>query len=283
MIVGDIPKSIEVIGTINTDCLKVYSRSWSCLSSLFYFAGSAYLLDKKYIQATKLLETIVCFSDKYKHFFTKSFQYDNIIRQLDRALLLLCICLSLNQIPINTLAKGLITDKCTERFEKLLKYDKACFEESFTHGSSKMIQPLLKSDDFKNNGFLENTEDPMKEIVNTFQAEFAKSQVLNNVEGILDLYPRIPIAKFVKIMKIEMSECQKLLDDFKNSKSVVLSESNFDQQVIINIVKGLNFSSFVVIDNEIVVETDIKEESHLSFFEKQSILLKTQIKKIENL
>ena len=71
IIIGEVDKSIETLGLIDDASLKIYSKSWSCLSSLFYFAGSAYLLNKKYIEATKLLETIVCFSDKYKHFFTK--------------------------------------------------------------------------------------------------------------------------------------------------------------------------------------------------------------------
>lgn len=153
VIIGETEAALDVIAPIDQLTLKVYSKSWSCLNSLFYFAGMAYLLNKKYIQATKLLETIVSFSNKYKHFFIKSFQYDAIMKQLDRALLLLCICLSLNQIPIAPVVKNLITDKYADKFEKLLKYDKACFEESFTHGSCKMTTPLLKSSDFKTNGF----------------------------------------------------------------------------------------------------------------------------------
>jgi len=54
-----------------------------------------------------------------------------------------------------------------------------------------MTYPLIKSEDFKNNGFLEkeaNTTagiiDIMSQTVNKFAQEFAKSQVLNNVEGI---------------------------------------------------------------------------------------------------
>jgi len=117
--IGEVDKAIEVIGPIDFERIKIYQKSWSCLNSLFYYAGIGYLLSKKYMQATKLLETIVSFSNKYKHFFTKSFQYDNIMKQLDRALLLLCICLSLNQIAINNVVKGFITDKYNEKFEKL--------------------------------------------------------------------------------------------------------------------------------------------------------------------
>ena len=106
VIIGDGAKALDVIAPVDFTRIDIYSKSWSCLNSLFYFAGLTYLLNKKYIESTKLLETIVSFSNKYKHFFIKSFQYDNIVKQLDRALLLLCICLSLNQIPISATVKG---------------------------------------------------------------------------------------------------------------------------------------------------------------------------------
>jgi len=242
-----------------------------------------YLLNKKYIQATKLLETIISFSNKYKHFFTKSFQYENIIKQLDRAIQLLCICLSLNQIPINAQVKGMITDKYNERFEKLLKYDKACFEECFIHGCSKMTNPLQKSDDFKTNGFLENTPDPMVATVVRFSTEFSKSQILNNVEGILDLYPRISFEKFSRIMKIGLEECKGILKDFQDSKSIVLTDSVFDQKVISKIVQGVKFITFNIEGDEIVVGADIMEESHVMFFKKQFNQLESIISKIEDL
>ena len=84
-------------------------------------------------------------------------------------------------------------------------------------------------------------------------------------------------------MKIEEKDCQALLDDFKNSKSIKLSESNFDQKVISNIVRGLHFSTFVLKDNELVSEAELSEESHVMFFENQSKVLKGHIQKIENL
>jgi translation initiation factor 3 subunit L len=281
VIIGETEAALEVIAPIDYVTLKIYSKSWSCLNSLFYFAGMAYLLNKKYIQATKLLETIVSFSNKYKHFFIKSFQYDAIMKQLDRALLLLCICLSLNQIPIAPVVKNLITDKYNDKFEKLLKYDKACFEESFTHGSCKMTTPLMKSSDFKTNGFLENTRDPMVETVNRFSAEFTKSQLLNNVEGILDLYPTISLKKFASIMNVSESEVSGILADFKTSKNLGGAETPFDATVVSKITNGVKFIEFSVVGDEIHVDMDIKEESHIMFFQKHCEGLEGIISKIE--
>jgi len=281
VIIGETEEALNVIAPIDYSNLKVYSKSWSCLNSLYYYAGMAYLLNKKYIQATKLLETIVSFSNKYKHFFIKSFQYDNIMKQMDRALLLLCICLSLNQIPINAVVKNLITDKYNDKFERLLKYDKACFEESFTHGSCKMTTPLLQSSDFKNNGFLENTRDPMVETVNKFLAEFTKSQILNNVEGVLDLYPTITLKKFAKIMDLQESEVTGILQDFKTSKNLGGASTPFDATVVSKITSGVKFIEFSVVGDEIHVDMDIKEESHINFFQRHCNGLESMISKIE--
>lgn len=176
----------------------------------------------------------------------------------------------------------MITDKHSERFEKLLKYDKAAFEECFMHGAAKMITPLLVKKSFKENAFEYIAEnDPMVQAVNKFTTEFSKSQILNNVEGILDLYPRISFEKFAKIMGVSESESRGILEDFRNSKTVVLTSEAFDQTVISKIVNGVKCIKFSVDANEILVDTELREESHIKFFQKNSTSLEAIIGKIE--
>ena len=60
-------------------------------------------------------------------------------------------------------------DRHSDKFEKLLKYDKGTFEECFVHGSSKMVTPLINTSDFKNNKFDDREKtDPMIETMKKF-------------------------------------------------------------------------------------------------------------------
>ena len=86
----------------------------------------------------------------------------------------------LSKVIFSILKKtGLIVDKYSDKFEKLLKYDKACFEECFIHGSCKMIVPLKTVEEFKTNGFLDMdaSSDTLNKTVQKFTTEFSKSQV----------------------------------------------------------------------------------------------------------
>jgi len=89
--------------------------------------------------------------------------------------------------------------------------------------------------------------------------------------------------KFAKIMKIEVKDCKDILQDFSDSKSIVLSDTMFDQHVVRKFVQGVKFISFKIDGDEIVVDTDVKEESHVMFFKKQFNTLETIITKIEDL
>lgn len=84
-------------------------------------------------------------------------------------------------------------------------------------------------------------------------------------------------------MKIEVKDCKDILQDFSDSKSIVLSDTMFDQHVVRKFVQGVKFISFKIDGDEIVVDTDVKEESHVMFFKKQFNTLETIITKIEDL
>lgn len=75
--------------------------------------------------------------------------------------------------------------------------------------------------------------------------------MLNNVEGILELYPKISFEKFAKIMGVDIEESKGILEDFRTSKTVKLWDRPFDQTVISKIVRGVKCIKFSFDDNEI--------------------------------
>lgn len=121
----------------------------------------------------------------------------------------------------------------------------------------------------------------MVETVNRFSAEFTKSQILNNVEGILDLYPTISLKKFASIMAVGEGEVDGILKDFKTSKCLVGGGTAFDRTVVSKMMVGVKFIEFSVVGDEICVDMDIKEESHIMFFRKHCEGLEGIISKIE--
>lgn len=70
-LVGDYAAALKAIEPIDFKRLHIYTKSFPCLISLFYYAGFCYLMQKKYKESVKLLEFMLSFYLKYKQFYSK--------------------------------------------------------------------------------------------------------------------------------------------------------------------------------------------------------------------
>lgn len=67
----DYSAALKVIEPIDFKKLQIFTKALSCLLTLFYYAGFAYLMSQRYRESVKLFELILsCFS-KYKQFYSK--------------------------------------------------------------------------------------------------------------------------------------------------------------------------------------------------------------------
>lgn len=82
-------------------------------------------------------------------------------------------------------------------------------------------------------------------------------------------------------MNINESEVSGILEHFKASKNLGGDCTPFDQTVVSKITQGVKFIEFSVVGDEIHVDMDIKEESHINFFQRHCKGLESMISKIE--
>lgn len=72
--------ALKMIDQITYDDLMVFSKAGGAYQSLFSFAGFSYLMTRQYRKAHLTLSLIVNYFHKHKQLYTKSFQYEGLIK-----------------------------------------------------------------------------------------------------------------------------------------------------------------------------------------------------------
>ncbi|EGR32561.1 hypothetical protein IMG5_077980, partial [Ichthyophthirius multifiliis] len=157
--------------------------------------------------------------NKYKSFLTKSFQYENIMKQLEKTVCLFAIALSFapnkdseailwlfKDIQLRSSKQNQNTkEKLTEKYEKLKKFDTQTFFDFFSNGCPKIITPIKDINDF-----VQMQNKYVADLVNITRDSlfkgFQQSQIINNITEVLKLYTRINVKKAANLLKITSEE-----------------------------------------------------------------------------
>lgn len=71
VLVTEYDNALKAIESIEFKKLNIFAKAFPCLITLFYYAGFAYLMSKRYRESVKLFEVILSCFIKYKQFYSK--------------------------------------------------------------------------------------------------------------------------------------------------------------------------------------------------------------------
>ena len=251
---GYVPEAFALIQGISAQAIKkIFSRSWGALISLFYYSGLTYLLSGEILKGTRLLEKCCAFFARYRHFLSKSLQADKYARLVDRATLLLAICLSFNKIETEDSVTKAIAEKHFEKFSKLLKYDQQTFEETFVQGCCKITKPFLQTADLESYVGQESAVDLVPAYVQKMLVQLNKYRILNGIETVLLIYSRVSLAKLSKILGLAETEVEQYLKEYETTRQALPRESVFEKSFLQHALTHLQTHSFQLVGKEVEV------------------------------
>ena len=251
---GYVAEAFALIQKISAQIIsKIYRRSWGTLISLFYYSGVTYLLSGEILKSTRLLEKCCAFFARYKHFLSKSLQADKYSRLVERATMLLAICLSFNKIETEDSVSKAIAEKHSEKFSKLLKYDQQTFEETFTQGCCKITKPLLRAEDLEAYVGQEASVDLIPGHVHKFLGELNKYRILNGVESVLLIYSRLSLSKLAKVLGLIEGQVEQYLQEYEVIRQALPRDSVFEKTYLKNLMINLQTYSFKITGREVEV------------------------------
>jgi translation initiation factor 3 subunit L len=248
---GFVTEAFDMVQKISKQVItRYFKRSWGALISFFYYSGLSYILNGEILKGTKLLEKCCSFFYRYKHFLSKSMQADKYARLVERATLLLTIFLSFNKIETEDSISKVIGEKYGEKYSKLLKYDQATFEETFTSGCCKITKPILTADSLSSYIGQEST-DLVPGYIQKLLIQLNKYRILNGVESVLLIYNKLPITKLAKILVLEAKEVEQYLKEYETIRQAKPTGTIFEQTFLKSFLTHLKSYSFEVSGSDI--------------------------------
>ncbi|CAD8123886.1 unnamed protein product [Paramecium sonneborni] len=224
---GNFTAGYSILSSIQHSELIIYSKSGGAYQSLFSYTGFCFLLNKEYKKANLTLTLIVNYFNKYKQLYTKSYQYDSLIKQHEKILALLAVTsLFYPEIEDNiiTLLKE-SRNKLFEKYEKMLKYDQQIIGEVFLQSCPKIINTIKNLKELQTEKEL-NPNDLIIDVKDKILKEVFEAKKINDVEQVLALYNQITFQHFNKILP------QKYVQLYIDRNNVALSENPFESTIL---------------------------------------------------
>jgi len=206
---GDYYQGIKAVEHIEFDKMKsLFSRVPGCHISMYYYVGFAYMMMRRYDDAVRTLSSILIYIHRTKGMFqAKTYQNDQINKQGEQMLTLLCICLALHPRRIDESLHTIIyptqEKKETNYSQKIYNMqagDLSEFEACFAFACPKFLSPVPPSLDDKKDNVDSMHKEPLRLQQKVFMDEVRQQMILPTIRSYLKLYTSMPMDKLAKYM-----------------------------------------------------------------------------------
>ena len=173
-----------------------------------------------------------------------------------------------------------ISEKSSEKLQKLKAYDVNILEECVQYGYIKIAQPIVNMESLGNKSKYHDTRQIQKELAK----QFNKARNLNYTEYVLQLYDNLDVIKFAKLMNITDKQANDYLSIYDEWKNPDVTYTTIGRTFFNNLQTDLRRVHFTKSEDGLISILHFKTEESLqeSLLNLNSSLLqiKSNIKKI---
>jgi len=216
-LLGDYRLALSTIAPMDLSKKGLFTRVTACHISVFYYVGFAYLMMRRYADATKTFSSILFYIGRTKQYHTRSYQYDQILKKNEQMFALLAITLSMS--PQHTLDDNLqstLKEKFGERMARMQanNMDMGAYEDLFSFACPKFISPAApKYDELPANY---NPQEAYKLQLRLFLQEVQQQKLLPTIRSFLKLYTTIGIPKLAALLEADEATFREHLQCLKH-------------------------------------------------------------------
>merc|ERR1719198_1760336 len=203
-LLADYQLALSIISPIDLSKKGLFTRVTACHISVFYYVGFAYLMLRRYADATKTFSSILFYIGRTKQYHTRSYQYDQILKKNEQMYALLAITLSL--CPQHSVDENLLStlrEKFGERMGRMQanNMDIGAYEDLFSFACPKFISPAApKYEDLPANY---QAQEAYKLQLRLFLQEVTQQKLLPTIRSFRKLYTTIGIPKLASLSEAD--------------------------------------------------------------------------------
>jgi len=195
----------------------MFTRVTLCHITVFYYAGWAYLMTRRYGDAIKTFSNILFYIARTKQYHTRSYQYDQILKKNEQMYCLLAVAASLS--PEQSLDENLVSqlrDKYADRMSRMQSntVDMGAYEELFAFACPKFIAPAPPSYDSLPATY--NPQEVYRLQLRLFLNEVQQQKQMPSIRSYLKLYTAIGIPKLAALAEADEATFREHLQCLKH-------------------------------------------------------------------
>jgi len=193
-LLGDYYQALKVLENIELNKKNMYSRIAACQITTYYYVGFAYMMMRRYADATRTFTSILIYIQRSRALFqSKTYQNDQINKQTEQMYSLLSMCLVLHPQRIDEAIQSTLREKnLAEKIGRMARGDINEFSSCFSYASPKFVSPVGPPlDAVAQNYHMEPTNVQLK----VFQDEVEQQIQIGIIRSYLKLYKTIPVSK----------------------------------------------------------------------------------------
>ncbi|KYQ92316.1 proteasome component region PCI domain-containing protein [Tieghemostelium lacteum] len=229
-LLGDYTLALKTLELIDMGKKAMYTYVTACHISLYYYLGFAYLMSRKYNEATKALNTIlISVASKSK---IQNFQSDHNEKKIEKIYALLTICQALYPNKIDDNVNNILKEKYGDKLLRLQKGEIEVYEELFVIAAPRCVGPVP----CYISGYNQSSLDPYRLQLSLFTEEVKQQSLLTTIRSYITLYSTISIHKLASLLQIDPEELRIKLTCYKHKLINVLgkSETKWNNQLDID-------------------------------------------------
>lgn len=141
-ILGNYPTAIRALGPIELSGKGPHTQVTACFVTLYYYVGFSYMMMRRYTDAVKTFQSVLLYVSRTKQYVQRSYQFEQIQKNVDQIYGLLAICLSLSPQRVDENIHAVLRDKYADKQTRMQRGDDQSlpsFEEIFTFCCPKFI------------------------------------------------------------------------------------------------------------------------------------------------
>eukprot|EP00442_Polarella_glacialis_P002274 CAMPEP_0115128526 /NCGR_PEP_ID=MMETSP0227-20121206/51189_1 /TAXON_ID=89957 /ORGANISM="Polarella glacialis, Strain CCMP 1383" /LENGTH=530 /DNA_ID=CAMNT_0002533103 /DNA_START=57 /DNA_END=1649 /DNA_ORIENTATION=- len=200
-LLGDYRLAMETIESLDFAAeVPLFYRIPASHVTIYYYMGFAYLMMRRYVDATKTFSDILVFLSKTSGVNSLSYQYDQMVKKQDQMYVLLLICNALCPQPLDESLEKQIRDKHADKQARLHRGEELCFEELFSYACPKFVAAATPELDSLE-GF--NANEAHQRQLHLFLQEVKQQQALPTIGSYMKLYTSLRTSKLAQLCEMD--------------------------------------------------------------------------------
>jgi translation initiation factor 3 subunit L len=176
-----------------------YPQVTDCYVTLYYYMGFCYLMSRRYNDAIATFSSVLLYISRTKDYHnSRTSQYDQMMKKVDRMYALLSIAVTLSPQRIDESVHNTLRDKNQDKLQRMQRGELSAFEELFCYGCPKFV--TVATPDYGQAPSQNTTQDALRRQVSIFIKEVSQQSSLPVMRSYLKLYTTIGTGKLASFL-----------------------------------------------------------------------------------